>query len=118
MSLNEREFVQAARGLGAGRLQILWRHLLPNALTPLLVAGALRIGRLILVEASLSFLGFGVKPPEPSWGNMIAEGRGAMLSAWWVTTFPSLALVATVVALNLVSDGLRDVLDPRRRTDV
>ncbi len=114
LSLKERDFVHAARGLGASETHIFFRHLLPNAMTPLMVAGALRVGRLILVEASLSFLGFGVQPPEPSWGNMIAEGRGATLDAWWVTTFPGLALIVTVIALNLVSDGLRDVLDPRR----
>jgi peptide/nickel transport system permease protein len=114
LSLKERDFVHAARGLGAGEVHIFLRHLLPNAMTPLLVAGALRIGRLILVEASLSFLGFGVQPPDASWGNMIAEGQGTMLTAWWVTTFPGLALIVTVIAFSLVSDGLRDVLDPRR----
>ncbi len=118
LSLKERDFVHATRGLGAGEVHIFFRHLLPNAMTPLLVAGALRIGRLILVEASLSFLGFGVQPPEPSWGNMIAEGQGTMLTAWWETTFPGLALIATVIAFSLVSDGLRDVLDPRREPGV
>jgi len=114
LGLRRREFVQAARGLGAGELRIFFRHLLPNAMTPLLVEGGLRIGRLILIEASLSFLGFGVQPPDASWGNMIAEGRGAMLSAWWVSTFPALALIVTVIGFGLMSDGLHDVLDPRR----
>jgi len=113
LGLRQREFVQAARGLGAGEVRIFFRHLLPNALTPLLVESALRIGRLILAEASLSFLGFGVQPPAASWGNMIADGRGAMLSAWWVSTFPALALLFTVIGLGMISDGLRDALDPR-----
>jgi len=114
LSLRERGFVEAARGLGAGPGHVFFRHLLPNAMTPLLVDSTLRIGRLILVEASLSFLGFGVQPPLPSWGNMIAEGSDFILSAWWVAFFPAVALVATVVSLNLMGDGLRDVLDPRR----
>ncbi|MEE8526003.1 MAG: ABC transporter permease [Thermoanaerobaculia bacterium] len=116
LGLRQREFVQAARGLGAGEVRIFFRHLLPNALTPLVVEGTLRIGRLILIEASLSFLGFGVQPPDASWGNMIAEGRGAMLSAWWVSTFPALALIITVIGFGLLSDGLRDDLDPRRES--
>ncbi len=116
LGLRQREFVQAARGLGAGEVRIFFRHLLPNALTPLLVESALRIGRLILVEASLSFLGFGVQPPDASWGNMIADGREAMISAWWVSTFPALALMVTVIGLGMMSDGLRDVLDPRWAT--
>lgn len=116
LSLKERDFVIAARGLGAGPMHVFWRHLLPHALTPLVVTATLQIGALILFEASLSFLGFGVQPPEPSWGNMIADGRGQMFSAWWVVVFPGAALTLTVVAINLVGDRLRDLLDPRRAT--
>ncbi len=111
-SLANREFIVAARSAGAHPLAILWRHLLPNAMTPLAVEATLRVGRLILVEAALSFLGFGVQPPQASWGTMIADGRGQMFSAWWVSTFPGLALVATVLAISLSSDALRDRLDP------
>ncbi len=113
LSLKERDFIHAARGLGLGEIRIFFRHMLPNAATPLLVAATLRIGTLILFEASLSFLGFGVQAPQASWGNMIADGQGFLLSAWWVSTFPAAALITAVVAIHLVGDGLRDVLDPR-----
>ncbi|MEM7582974.1 MAG: ABC transporter permease [Acidobacteriota bacterium] len=112
LSLRERDFVLAARGLGLGEVRIFFRHMLPHALTPLVVAATLRIGTLILIEASLSFLGFGVQSPQPSWGNMIADGQGVLLTAWWVAAFPSALLVFVVVAVNLVGDGLRDRLDP------
>jgi peptide/nickel transport system permease protein len=117
LSLKQRAFVHAARGLGLGETRIFFRHLLPNAMTPLLVAATLRIGSMILLEASLSFLGFGVPVPQASWGNMIADGQDYLLSAWWVSTFPAIALIATVVAINLLGDGLRDVLDPRGEAD-
>ena len=117
LSLSERDFVHAARGLGLSEIRIFMRHMLPNALTPLVVAATLRVGTLILAEAALSFLGFGVQAPEASWGNMIADGQGSLLSAWWVSTFPAAALVATVVSIHLVGDSLRDVLDPRRATE-
>ncbi len=113
LSLKERDFIHAARGLGLSRARIFFHHLLPNAATPLLVAATLRIGTLILVEASLSFLGFGVQAPQASWGNMIADGQGFLLTAWWVSTFPAVALITAVVAIHLVGDGLRDLLDPR-----
>lgn len=112
LALAKLDFVQAARGFGAGRWHIFSRHLLPNILNPVLVAATLQIGRLILAEASLSFLGFGIAPPDPSWGEMIATGRYQLSSSWWVATFPGLALVITVVALNLVGDGLRVLLNP------
>ncbi len=114
LSLKERDFIVAARGLGAGELRILFRHLLPNALTPILVYATLMIGGVILAESALSFLGYGVQAPDPSWGNMIAEGRYTMGVAWWIGIFPGLAIVVTVIALSLVADSLRDVLDPRR----
>lgn len=116
LSLREREFVQAARVLGMTDWRIISRHIVPNTLAPVIVYTTLGIGNTILVEASLSFLGLGVQPPTPSWGNMIADGRDALVTAWWIATFPGLAIVATVTAFNLLGDGLRDALDPRLRT--
>ena len=109
----QRGFVTAARSSGASPRRVLLRHLLPAALTPVIVDTALRVGDLILIEAALSYLGLGVQPPLPSWGNLVADGRDALLSAWWVTAFPGAALALTVVGLNLLGDGLRDRLDPR-----
>jgi peptide/nickel transport system permease protein len=114
LSLKHREFVVAARAMGQHPLAILWRHLLPNAFTPVLIQAALLIGNLILLEASLSFLGLGIQPPTPSWGNLIAEGQGVLAQAWWIATFPGAALALTVIAFNLLADGLRDALDPRQ----
>ncbi len=115
LSLREREFVLAARAVGAGPNRIMWRHIRPNVAASLVVLGSLEVGRIILSEAALSFLGLGVQPPTPSWGGMIAEGRNYLQSAWWLTTFPGLAIVATVFSINLFGDWLRDMLDPRRR---
>lgn len=116
LSLREREFVQAARVLGMSDTRIIARHIIPNTLAPVIVYTTLGIGNTILVEASLSFLGLGVQPPTASWGNMISDGRDALITAWWIATFPGLAIVATVTAFNLLGDGLRDALDPRLRT--
>lgn len=116
LSLREREFVQAARALGMGDLRIITRHVIPNTMAPVIVSATLGIGLTILTEASLSFLGLGVQPPTPSWGNMVSDGRDALTQAWWIATFPGLAIVLTVVAFNLLGDGLRDALDPRLRT--
>jgi peptide/nickel transport system permease protein len=116
LSLREREFVQAARALGMSDARIIFRHVIPNTLAPVIVYATLGIGNTILIEAGLSFLGLGVQPPTPSWGNMISEGRDSLLNAWWIATFPGLAIVFTVVAFNLIGDGLRDALDPRLRT--
>jgi peptide/nickel transport system permease protein len=113
LSVREREFVVAARALGFGRSRILLRHILPNVVSPIIVAATLGIGNTILAEAALSFLGLGVPPPAPSWGGMVAAGRDVMLDAWWITLFPGLAIVFTVMAFNLIGDGLRDALDPR-----
>lgn len=113
LSLKNREFVLAARSLGQHPLAILWRHLLPNALTPVLIQTVLLLGGLILAESSLSFLGLGIQTPTPSWGNMISEGREALSFAWWIAVFPGAAITVTVIAFNLLGDGLRDVLDPR-----
>jgi peptide/nickel transport system permease protein len=116
LSLREREFVQAARALGMGDGRIIFRHIIPNTMAPVIVSATLGIGQTILTEASLSFLGLGVQPPTPSWGNMVADGRDALITAWWIATFPGIAIVLTVVAFNLLGDGLRDALDPRLRT--
>jgi peptide/nickel transport system permease protein len=113
LGLNRREFAVAARAIGQTPLKILLRHLLPNALTPILVRATLMIGNLILLESSLSFLGLGIQPPTPTWGNMVAEGREALNDAWWIAAFPGAALAVAVIGFNLVADGLRDFLDPR-----
>ncbi|HEV2131156.1 MAG TPA: oligopeptide ABC transporter permease [Longimicrobiaceae bacterium] len=116
LSLREREFVQAARALGMNDGRIISRHIIPNTLAPIIVYATLGIGNTILIEAGLSFLGLGMQPPTPSWGNMIADGKDALITAWWIATFPGLAIVFTVTAFNLLGDGLRDALDPRLRT--
>jgi peptide/nickel transport system permease protein len=115
LSLKEQEFILAARSLGLSNLRIIFRHLLPNTLTPVIVAATLRIGSIILTEAGLSFLGLGVQPPTPSWGNIINEGRDSLLNHWWISTFPGVAILSTVVCFNLIGDGIRDALDPRMR---
>ena len=115
LSLREREYVQAAQALGFSRRRIILAHLIPNVLGPVTVAATLGIGNTIVLEAGLSFLGLGVQPPTASWGTMVADGRNVMLQAWWLSTFPGLAIVVTVLCFNLVGDGLRDALDPRLR---
>jgi peptide/nickel transport system permease protein len=112
MSLREKEFVEAARALGANDSVILARHLVPNLLGPLLVFGTLSMAGNILLESALSFLGVGIQAPTPSWGNMIQEGMAFSSVAWWVVVFPGIAILLTVVSLNLVGDGLRDALVP------
>ena len=116
LSLQRREFILAARALGQTPFAILWRHLLPNAYTPALIRSTLLIGNMILVEASLSFLGLGLQPPIASWGNIIAEGQEVLLQSWWVATFPGAALALTVLAFNLLADGLQETFDPRAAT--
>jgi peptide/nickel transport system permease protein len=111
-ALAARPFVEGALALGARRLRVLARHILPNALTPVIVAAALGIGNAISLEAGLSYLGLGVQPPTPSWGNMIASGRDTLVNAPWVAIAPGMALVLVVVACTLLGDALRDVLDP------
>ncbi|MBT8397436.1 MAG: ABC transporter permease [Gemmatimonadetes bacterium] len=116
LALKEREFHEAARALGFSRGRILFRHLLPNAVGPLIVVATLGVGNAIVLEAGLSFLGLGVPAGTPSWGSMVEAGRGVLLDGvWWVSTFPGLAIVLAVLAFNLVGDGLRDALDPRQR---
>ena len=109
------DFVLAARALGASTGRIVMRHLLPNALAVIIVQATLWLSFAILLESSLSFLGLGAQPPTPSWGGMLADGRVDMQRAWWETVFPGLAIFITVLAFNLVGDGLRDALDPRHR---
>lgn len=115
LSLRERDFVQAARALGVKDHRIIFRHILPNALAPVFVTATLDVATAILVEAGLSFLGFGVQPPAPSWGNILTEGRAYIFDAWWLTLFPGLAILITVLSFNLLGEGLRDALDPRLR---
>jgi peptide/nickel transport system permease protein len=115
LSLRERDFVQAAQALGVKDYRIIFRHILPNALAPIFVTATLDVATAILVEASLSFLGFGVQPPAPSWGNILTEGRTYIFDAWWLTVFPGLAILMTVLSFNLLGEGLRDALDPRLR---
>jgi len=115
LSVREREFIEAARALGFSRRRIIFRHVIPNVLAPVIIAATLGVGNVIVLEAGLSFLGLGLQPPTPSWGSMVSEGRAFMIDAWWIATFPGLAIVLTVVAFNLVGDGLRDALDPRLR---
>jgi peptide/nickel transport system permease protein len=115
LSLKEQEFILAARALGLSNMRIIFRHLAPNTLTPVIIAATLRIGSIILTEAGLSFLGLGVQPPTPSWGNIINEGRDSLLNHWWISTFPGIAILTTVVCFNLIGDGVRDALDPRMR---
>jgi ABC-type dipeptide/oligopeptide/nickel transport system permease subunit len=113
LAVREREYVQAARASGAGHLRLISRYILPQCLSPLIVVFTLGLGMTIMAEASLSFLGLGVQPPAPSWGGMIAAGIPFMRTAPWLTLFPGLVLTATILAFNLVGDGLRDALDPR-----
>jgi len=113
LSLREQEFVLAARALGASDARIIFRHILPNALAPVIVSATLRIGGAILSESSLSFLGIGVPEPFPSWGSILNNGRSYLLQAPWITTVPGILIFLTVLAFNYVGDGLRDALDPR-----
>jgi peptide/nickel transport system permease protein len=116
LSLREREFVLSARGLGANPLSIMFRHILPNCMAPILVVATLEIGVVIVTEASLSFLGLGAAASEPSWGGMLSDGRAYLTRAWWLATLPGLAIFAVVLAVNILGDGLRDALDPRHES--
>jgi ABC-type dipeptide/oligopeptide/nickel transport system permease subunit len=114
LSLATLDYVAAARALGVNNTRILWRHILPNCLGPIVVVATLAVGSNILGEAGLSFLGLGVQEPYPSWGGMLAEARENYREAWWLGVFPGLAIVLTVLAFNLLGDGLRDALDPKK----
>jgi peptide/nickel transport system permease protein len=113
LSLREREFVESARALGASDLAIVRRHIFPAVTTTLLILATIELGRVIVAEASLSFLGLGIEPPAPSWGGMVADGRQYLFGAWWVSTFPGLAIGMTTLVFGLAGDRLRDRLDPR-----
>lgn len=114
LSVREEVYVEAARALGAPDASILWRHILPNIVSPLVVRGTLGMGFTVLLAASLSFIGLGAQPPTPEWGAMINEGRNQLVTGrWWISTFPGLAIMSLVLGFNLLGDGIRDVLDPR-----
>lgn len=113
MRFKEQEFTEAARALGASDKKIIFRHILPNSLAPVLVAATFGVANAILIEAALSFLGLGVQPPTPSWGEILSTGRQYIEIAWWLATFPGLAIFLTVTAYNLLGEGLRDATDPR-----
>jgi len=115
LAVRELEFVEAALASGGSRARVLWLHILPNIRSSVVVIGTLEMARVILSEAALSFLGLGVPVSIPSWGAMLADGRSYLSTAWWLATFPGLAIMLTVLSVNLVGDGLRDVLDPRVR---
>ncbi|MCC6178554.1 MAG: ABC transporter permease [Chloroflexi bacterium] len=116
LAVRDLEYVQAARVIGVGDVRLLVRHILPNVLTPVIVIATFEVARMIIAEASLSFLSLGVEPSIPSWGSMLADGRQYLATAWWIATFPGLGIMLTVLAINLVGDWLRDMLDPRLRT--
>jgi len=113
LSLKEKDFVSAARAVGASDKRLIFRHILPNALSPVFVAATFGIAGAILIESGLSFLGLGVQPPEPSWGNILTAGKDNIEVAWWLSLYPGLAILITVLSYNLVGEGLRDALDPR-----
>ncbi len=113
LRIREMDFVKAARSIGASDVRIIFRHILPNAMSPVLVAATLGVAGAILTESALSFLGIGVQPPTPSWGNMLTAGKDNMEIAWWLSVFPGLAILVTVLGYNLLGEGLRDILDPR-----
>jgi peptide/nickel transport system permease protein len=119
LSIREKEFVEAIRAQGGGRWRIVWRHILPNILSPLIVVATLDLARTIILESTLSFLGLGIQPPTPSWGGMLSDGREYLLSAWWIATFPGVALMLTALSFNRLGDWMRDLTDPRlRRTEL
>lgn len=113
LSIREREFAMAARVVGATDSRLMFRHILPNTVASSIVIASLELANMIVLESFLSFLGLGVQPPTPSWGNMLGEGRDYLMTHWWLATFPGLSISITAVSVNLVGDWLRDVLDPK-----
>ena len=116
LSMREREFIVAARAVGASNIRLMFRHILPNTVAAAIVIGSLELANIIVVEASLSFLGLGVQAPTPSWGNMLGEARDYLMSNFWLATLPGIAISITAISVNLIGDWLRDVLDPRIQT--
>jgi peptide/nickel transport system permease protein len=115
LSIREEAYVEAAKSMGGSHLHIIFRHILPNCLSPIIVSIAMDMSTIMLWAAGLSFLGFGAQPPLPEWGRMISEGRIYIFKAWWLTVFPGLAIFAMVLGFNIFGDALRDVLDPKIR---
>jgi peptide/nickel transport system permease protein len=113
-----RDYVEAARAVGAGSRRVMGRHILPNTLSPIVVLSTMRVSTVILTESSLSFLGLGVAPPTPTWGNMVADGTKFLQTAPWLSIVPGVAIMLTVLAFNLFGDGLRDALDPRLKGEI
>jgi peptide/nickel transport system permease protein len=113
LGLKERDFVLAAKAIGASDFRVIFRHILPNALSPVFVSATFGVAGAILVESGLSFLGLGVQPPDPSWGNILTSGKNYITVAWWLSLYPGFAILITVLSYNLVGEGLRDALDPR-----
>jgi len=116
LSARENTYVEAAIAVGVPDSLIIWRHILPNVLAPVIILSTLGMAGAILTGAALSFLGLGVQPPTPEWGTMLSDGRNYLRKAWWITTFPGLAIMITVLSINMLGDGLRDALDPRLKT--
>ena len=115
LSVKEREFTQSARAIGAGDMRIIFRHILPNSMAPVLVSAVLGVAGAILTESALSFLGIGVQPPTSSWGNILTIGKDNIEIAWWLSVFPGVAILVTVLAYNLLGEGIRDAIDPRMK---
>lgn len=113
LSIRDQEFIEAAKAIGASNARIIFKHIIPNSLAPVIVQGTLGVASAILSTAGLSFIGLGIQPPDPEWGSMLSGGRQYLRYAWWVTTFPGVAIMITILSLNLLGDGLRDALDPR-----
>ena len=117
MAEKTKEYVEAAKVVGQSHLAIIASEILPNIIQSVFVLGTLRMGFMIIMEASLSFLGLGIQPPTPAWGSMVASGRDYLLTAWWVSTLPGIAILILVLAINLFGEGLRDILDPRLKVE-
>ena len=115
LSLREKEFCEAARAIGSNDNRIIVKHLLPNAMAPIVVQATLDVANVIILESALSFLGFGIQPPTASWGNMLSDAQENITIAWWAAVYPGLCIFATVLAINYIGDGLRDALDPNIR---
>jgi peptide/nickel transport system permease protein len=115
LSLREQDFIEAARAVGASPWHTIFRHVIPNVLSSVIIKASMDMGFAILVTAGLGYIGVGVQPPTPEWGVMISEGRGLVRQAWWISTFPGLAMFVSVLGFNLLGDGLRDIFDPKMR---